>query len=72
MLTILPAFAPAMSITTANKNLSPFASKALTIVSDHPIVQSNDYTEWFASGDADIEQAQVCPPPLGRAGPRRA
>ena len=37
---------------------SPFATKALEIVSNHHIVKSNPYTEWFATGDATIEQAQ--------------
>ena len=37
---------------------SPFATKALEIVSNHHIVKSNPYTEWFASGEATIEQAQ--------------
>ena len=37
---------------------SPFAKKALSIVKAHPIVQSNSYTEWFADGDASIEEAQ--------------
>ena len=60
MLSLLPVLSPAMSVTTTSKNLSPFAAKALTIVSNHPIVKSNAYTEWFAEGDASIEQAQVC------------
>ena len=38
--------------------LSPFATKALAIVSNHHIVNSNPYTEWFESGEATVEQAQ--------------
>ncbi|KAL1507638.1 hypothetical protein AB1Y20_007255 [Prymnesium parvum] len=38
--------------------VSPFAQKALTIVSSHPIVKSNPYTEWFARGEATIEQSR--------------
>ena len=38
--------------------LSPFATKALAIVSNHHIVNSNPYTEWFASGEVTVEQAQ--------------
>jgi len=37
---------------------SPFAQKALAIVEKHPIVQSNAYTEWFAGGEASIDQAR--------------
>jgi hypothetical protein len=37
---------------------SPFAAKALSVVSKHPIVQKNSYTEWFATGELSIEQAQ--------------
>ena len=37
---------------------SPFANKALEIVSNHHIVKSNPYTEWFATGEATIEQSQ--------------
>jgi len=47
-----------MSVTTTHTKVSPFASKALTIVSKHPIVQRNEYTEWFASGEQSVEQAQ--------------
>ena len=42
----------------ASTTHSPFANKALSIVKAHPIVQSNSYTEWFAEGDASIEEAQ--------------
>ena len=38
---------------------SPFASKALSIVAEHPIVKGNAYTEWFSTGEASIDQAQV-------------
>ena len=38
--------------------LSPFATKALAIVSNHQIVRSNPYTEWFATGEATVEQSQ--------------
>ena len=38
--------------------LSPFAQHALDVVSKHRIVQSNPYTEWFAQGDATIDEAR--------------
>ena len=37
---------------------SPFATRALSIVAKHPIVTKNEYTEWFAKGEATIPQAQ--------------
>jgi len=37
---------------------SVFANKALAVVSNHKIVQSNPYTEWFATGEADMDQAR--------------
>jgi len=55
---LFPAVAlGAMSTPPAVKH-SPFAQKALSIVAAHPIVKSNPYTEWFAEGDASVEQAQ--------------
>ena len=36
---------------------SPFAKRALSTVSKHPIVRNNAYTEWFRKGDASIDQA---------------
>jgi len=39
-------------------NLSPFASKALSIVEKHPIVQGNKYCDWFGQGDVSCEQAK--------------
>ena len=53
-------FAPLASaaLTTPAITPSPFASKAVSIVSKHPIVKSNAYTEWFATGEASVEQAR--------------
>jgi len=36
----------------------PFTEKALSIVSAHRIVQQNSYTEWFATGDASVDEAR--------------
>ena len=56
---LLPAMGlSAMKNPPAVATHSPFATKALGIVSAHPIVQSNPYTEWFAEGHATIPQ--VC------------
>lgn len=57
LLAAIPAHAAHVT-STSTKTLSPFANKALTIVKNHRIVQSNAYTEWFAEGDASIDQAQ--------------
>jgi len=54
-LAVLPA---ACAMTISSTSRSPFASKALTVVSNHRIVKSNAYTEWFATGEADIGQAR--------------
>jgi pyrroloquinoline quinone (PQQ) biosynthesis protein C len=50
---MMPLLVPALVVTP-----SPFATRALTIVSKHPIVTRNDYTEWFANGDATVPQAR--------------
>ena len=50
--------APSMAVSTTKTELSPFAAKALDIVSAHPIVKSNSYTEWFATGEATIEETR--------------
>jgi len=42
----------------STKTLSPFASKALKIVSNHKIVKSNNYCQWFGRGEATIPQAK--------------
>lgn len=42
----------------AQKRLSPFAQSALESVMKHPIVQKNEFCDWFAEGSATIEQAQ--------------
>jgi hypothetical protein len=47
-----------MPTTAYSTSLSPFASRALSIVEKHPIVQTNPYTEWFATGEATPEQAK--------------
>jgi len=46
------------SVLSSTTSLSPFAAKALTIVTNHKIVKSNPYCEWFARGEATIPQAQ--------------
>jgi len=42
----------------AQTKVSPFAQQSLDLVSKHPIVRQNVYTEWFATGEATIPQAQ--------------
>merc|ERR1712151_1230548 len=39
-------------------NLTPFAKTALHHVHSHPIVQKNEYTEWFAKGTANLAQVK--------------
>jgi hypothetical protein len=46
------------SVLSSTTSFSPFAAKALTIVTNHKIVKSNPYCEWFARGEATIPQAQ--------------
>jgi len=57
MPTFLYAAACALSMPTTTTH-SPFAQKALSIVSAHPIVQKNSYTNWFADGDVSIDDAR--------------
>ena len=79
---MLPAAALGMSLSPTTKvGPSPFASRALSIVQRHPIVQHNACaphpaltpapttadcalwstadTEWFAKGEADMDQART-------------
>jgi hypothetical protein len=42
----------------ASRVRTPFAERALHRVSCHKIVNTNSYCEWFATGEADIPQAQ--------------
>ena len=37
---------------------SPFATKALAIVSAHKIVRDNPYCVWFARGEATVDEAR--------------
>jgi len=57
MLSLIGVTTCAMSLTTTTTH-SPFANKALAVVSAHPVVQRNSYTEWFAKGDASIDDAR--------------
>ena len=55
---LLVSASHAMNVASATTTRSPFANKALTVVSNHRIVKSNPYCDWFQKGDASIEQAQ--------------
>jgi hypothetical protein len=50
------ASAQGMALTSTTH--SPFAQKALSIVSNHAIVKSNPYCEWFGKGEATIDEAK--------------
>lgn len=50
--------AASMVSSVTRGSYSPFAAKALSIVEKHSIVQSNPYCEWFAKGDASIDEAK--------------
>ena len=48
---------------TTYTDLSPFAAKALEIVSNHRIVKSNPYCEWFGKGEVRTRGRRAPYPP---------
>ena len=58
MLAVLSIAGASGHVVPASTAHSPFAQKALAVVSAHPIVQKNAYTEWFATGDSSIDEAR--------------
>ena len=58
MLMFALANAAGAIVTTTHQSLSPFATKALGVVSKHPIVQRNSYCEWFSKGEMTVDEAK--------------
>ena len=43
---------------TPNPALQPFLDRVSRLVHEHPVVTGNDYTRWFARGDASLDEVR--------------